>query len=276
MPTDRMHGRKPARWLSRSVVRYFSLMGFLGLLWALGGCRPTVDTQPPAIPGTLRFDVELLWDGAPYALNQPAVDHLGHALTVSNLQLYISRMEVQDLEGVWHRNERSEEVHLLDFKTEDTRLLEPFPAGMYQAVRFGVGIPEDLNRGTDPATFPNDHPMGFLGSAGMFWTWSTGYIFVKYEGRAAPLGTEVMSSPIAYHCGTDASYREVVVPFENPVWIDPQRLTVLPLQFDAAKVLVGPNDSVDVIADPLTHNGPNDPIAARLMELLTQAWYIPQ
>jgi hypothetical protein len=64
----------------------------------------------------------------------------------------------------------------------------------------------------------------------------------------------------------------VSLEFPYPIYLGAQRRLEFPLAFDAAKVLVGPEDSVDVIADPLTHNGPNDPIAARLMDLLTQAW----
>ncbi|MEY5043833.1 MAG: hypothetical protein RJA19_1060 [Bacteroidota bacterium] len=245
----------------------------LGLVMLAGwGCQDPIPSGPSDIPGTLWMEVDLQWNGEPFALNENVVDHLGHTLTLNNLQMYISEVELQDMDGVWHRTARPESVHLLDFKTPQPHLLEAFPEGTYQAIRFGVGIPEEINRGTDPALFPNDHPMGFLGSAGMFWTWSTGYIFMKYEGRAAPLGSEVMNSPIAYHCGTDASYRTVSLEFPYPIYIGAQRRLEFPLAFDAAKVLVGPEDSVDVIADPLTHNGPNDPIAARLMDLLTQAW----
>lgn len=256
----------------------FSLLAplSLGLVLLAGwGCQDPIHSDPIDIPGTLWMEVDLWWNGEPYALNQNTVDHLGHTLTISNLQMYISEVELQDMEGVWHRNVRSESVHLLDFKTPQPHLLEAFPEGEYQAIRFGVGIPEEINRGTDPAQFPNDHPMGFGGSAGMFWTWSTGYIFVKYEGRAAPLGSEVMNSPIAYHCGTDASYRTVSMEFPYPIYIHSQERLEFPLAFDAARVLVGPEDSVDVIAHPLTHNGPGDPIADRLMDLLTQAWFFP-
>jgi hypothetical protein len=95
---------------------------------------------------------------------------------------------------------------------------------------------------------------------------------MKYEGRAAPLGSEVMNSPIAYHCGTDASYRTVSLEFPYAIYIGAQERVEMPLVFDAARVLVGPEDSIDVIAEPLTHNGPNDPLGSRLMDLLTQAW----
>lgn len=235
------------------------------------GCSFPFTTHRYDVPGTVRFDVEATWEGAPYALGDVAVDYAGHLIQLQNLQAYISRIELRDKSGEWIGNERKDEVHLIDFKVESPRIVEPFPAGQYDAIRFGIGLPPDINGVVTPADFPNDNPLSVEGSSGMFWTWLTGYIFFKYEGRASEVGSELLSEPVAYHCGTNDSYREVTIELEYDLWVWEEQLQVFTLQFDAAKALYATQE-IDVIDYPVTHNGPGDTLAFAVMDNLAAAW----
>ena len=237
----------------------------------LAGCSFPYFYNRDKVPGTVRLDVEMTWEGEPYALGDIAEDYAGHQIQLHNLQAYISRVELRNKAGEWIGNERTDEVHLLDFNQESPRIVEPFPEGTYDAIRFGIGLPPDINGVVSPADFSNDNPLSVEGSAGMFWTWLTGYIFFKYEGRASQVGSTVMSEPIAYHCGTNDSYREVMFEFANDVWIWPENLHTLQLQYDAATTLYA-TEPIDVIEYPITHNGPNDTLAFQLMDNIAASW----
>jgi hypothetical protein len=68
-------------------------------------------------------------------------------------------------------------------------------AGVYRGARFSVGVPFDLNH-RDAAT--QSAPLGT--ASGMFWSWNSGYIFNRVEGKADSSGVE---KGIAYHIGGD-------------------------------------------------------------------------
>lgn len=221
------------------------------------------------VPGTLRLETALVWENEPYALGQVVTDHLGHTLRLDNLQAYVAPIALRNAAGDWIE---SDDVFLLDFGTNRPNLVSPFPAGTYDAMRIGLGIPPEINTDIDPASYPNSHPLSVLGSAGMFWTWASGYIFVKYEGKfALEPGTQLLE-PFSYHCGTDASYRTVTFELDAPLEIKSQEVKAATLTLDASRALIGPSDSIDLAVDPVTHNADGDSLGGRMMDLLDDAW----
>ena len=237
------------------------------------GCTQVWRWSNESIPGTLRFDAQLEWNAESTVLGDVTIDHLGHSIRLDNVQMYISEMELRSESGDW---EPIGDVALIDFSVLNPRILAPVPAGVYDAVRFGMGLPPEINSDMDPASYANDHPLSVTGSAGMFWTWSSGYVFVKYEGKFAGEAGEPLLEPLSYHCGTDSSYRTVTLEFAEPVYIQSRQLTVYELVFDAAKALVGETDSIDVVTDPVTHNGSGTTLGGRLMNLMDDAWTLRQ
>ena len=221
------------------------------------------------IPGTFRVESSLTWGNAPYTLGQVVTDHLGHPLRLDNLQAYVAPIALRNAAGEWME---SDDVFLLDFSNHNQKMVSTFPAGTYDAVRFGLGIPPEINTDMDPAAYPNDHPLSVLGSAGMFWTWASGYIFVKYEGKYALEPGSQLLEPISYHCGTDASYRTVTFELNEPVEVKSQEVTPALLTLDASRALIGTGDSIDIAVDPVTHNANGDSLGARMMDLLVDAW----
>ena len=221
------------------------------------------------VPGTLRLETELIWETEPYALGQVVTDHLGHTLRLDNLQAYVAPIALRNAAGEWME---SDDVFLLDYSVHNQKMVSSFPAGMYDAVRIGLGIPSEINTDIDPASYPNSHPLSVLGSAGMFWTWASGYIFVKYEGKFALESGQQLLEPVSYHCGTDASYRTVTFELSEEVEVKSQEVTAAVLTLDASRALIGPNDAIDIAVDPVTHNADGDSLGGRMMNLLVDAW----
>jgi hypothetical protein len=62
-------------------------------------------------------------------------------------------------------------------------------------VRFSVGVPYDENH-RDAAT--QAAPLGT--ESGMFWSWNSGYIFHRIEGKVDSAGVE---KPFVFHIGAD-------------------------------------------------------------------------
>lgn len=251
--------------------QFFNMAAIVLLLGSIGlwGCSQPFSIWDDEVPATLRLDMALTWDDAPFGLGQKGTDHNGNTIRLENLQMYFSRLELRDESGNW---QRMTDVNLLDFSDDQPFVLAEVPWGRYDAMKFGMGIPPDLNTGIDPASYPNAHPLSVAGSAGMFWTWASGYIFVKYEGKFSETVSGEPLEPLSYHTGTDSAYREVVLDFPEPMSFVPRDLTVLNLEFDAADCLHGPNDSIDVVAEPITHSAVGTVLGNRLMDLMDDAW----
>ena len=240
----------------------------LGMTASCGLFR-SEDIEP--IPGTVRLETALQWNGENYAVGNVTADAFGHPFRLDNLQLYMAPVEFRSEDGEWVS---SDDVFLIDYGEHGKNLVLPLPAGAYSAVRFGLGIPPEINTDIDPASYPNDHPLSVLGSAGMFWTWSSGYIFVKYEGKFALESGQQLIEPFSYHCGTDASYRMVTLELDNLLNIQSHEVTAASLKLDAAMALMSENDSINVEFDPVTHNAGGDSLGGRMMDFLVNAWSI--
>ena len=246
----------------------FLVFGLLVLV--LTGCDRCNPEPPVSTPGTARIDLELTWGEEAYFLEQVATDHNGYPVRLDNLQLYIAPVAFRS-NGEWVEGA---DVSLIDFSVHAQHIESTLEAGTYDAVRFGMGLPPEINTDIDPASYPNSHPLSVIGSAGMFWTWSSGYIFVKYEGKfALESGTQLLE-PVSYHCGTDASYRTVTLELSEPLVIASGTTENLTLTLDAAKALNGTNDAIDLAVDPVTHNAQGDSLGGRMMDLLLDAWKI--
>ena len=229
-------------------------------------------TEPPVtpLPGEIHVNFELDWQNESYALEQVVTDHNGYPIRLDNLQLYIAPIAFRQ-DGEWVE---IMDVSLVDFSIHSPNASASIPAGSYDAIRFGMGLPPEINTDIDPASYPNSHPLSVIGSAGMFWTWASGYIFVKYEGKfALESGTQLLE-PISYPCGTDASYRMVTLEFPEPLTVVPAETATLTLTMDAANALSGANDAIDLAIDPVTHNAQGDSLGGRMMDLLLEAWEI--
>ncbi len=108
--------------------------------------------------------------------------------------------------------------------------LADVPNGSYTDMRFVLGLDSLQN-----ATLVNGGDLD--PSDGMVWTWNTGYIFLKHEGRFIDsTGTQ---QPFFFHYGTNRAYTEIEVPIENlTINGETRKLT---LNFDLAKMYSQPN-----------------------------------
>jgi hypothetical protein len=160
------------------------------------------------------------------------------------------------------------DVFLADF-SESNGVSATVPASKYTKLRFSVGVPAEINTNTDPATYPSSSPLSVSGSEGMFWTWNSGYIFVKFEGKTAfTPDASNLTEPYAFHVGSDAFYttHEYAIDFE--IGEEDETLNIL---FDANKFLNGTDDVINLQQDNLTHTMDNMMLANRFVALFNES-----
>jgi hypothetical protein len=167
------------------------------LTMTLVGCK---DDEPgtPRTSGSVLVDltnvvgsVNLDETGATWYTNAS-----GESFSVTRLKYYLSNFELIRNDEVKYKLENG--YFLVDESNQASTVLElpDVPAGQYDKIRFLIGV--------DSARNVSGAQTGALDPAnGMFWTWSTGYIFYKLEGKS-PASANV-DSTFNYHI---AGFRE--------------------------------------------------------------------
>jgi hypothetical protein len=192
--------------------RFFSVFITCCLLIGLHSCSEYKPTPPlrcadnPELAATrltLKFDA--LLDSVPFQLGRIFTDNFGNRVRADIFMNYISMVTLVAEDG--------SEVLLKDFMlvdySEENEVTVDVPSCKYTSLKLGVGIPAEYNVDQDPAVYPSSSPLSVAGAQGMHWSWNTGYIFAKFEGKADTSGV-VGAIPllrIAIHAGNDESYR---------------------------------------------------------------------
>jgi hypothetical protein len=95
--------------------------------------------------------------------------------TIEDLKHYFSNFSIQKADSTWIRFNN---CNLIDVKNgrNVTLTIPNLPAGNYRAIAFDLGVDKVKNSSMSL--------MGDLDPAwGMYWTWSTGYVFFRIMGR---------------------------------------------------------------------------------------------
>jgi uncharacterized repeat protein (TIGR04052 family) len=236
-------------------TRLSSLMAASLLASGLGVAGAAV-----ADPVTLRFDARIA--GQPFACGQryAGIGATRTTLVPTDLRFYVSDVQLLRADGgavpvrlkaddLW----QLADVALVDFEdatgacrngTAGTRTIVEgeAPAGRYTGLRFTVGVPFALNHG-DPTIAPAP-----LNLTAMFWTWQSGYKFMKFDAaveRPAMAQKVAMddghgaipASGFAFHLGSTACAGESRTAAPSACR-NPNRMTVQFDRFDAATQVV--------------------------------------
>lgn len=206
---------------------------------ALAGCRKhDPDPMPPAQAGQgiVRLVVDPLWNGAPFDKTVIYTNAAGHRVLVQGIQFYLGNMRLV-AGGSEHL---LKDIDLFNV-TDDPQVRHlPMDTGAYDQVRFGIGVPYDLNH-TDPATFDFNHPLG--AGSGMYWTWTSLYRFVVFDGRFDTVpGAGTPPYLFSIHTGFDTLYREVELPL--PMEVESDDTVDVTIGVDLARFFQSANDTL--------------------------------
>jgi uncharacterized repeat protein (TIGR04052 family) len=126
------------------------------------------------------------------------------------------------------------------------------PSGSYQGLRFRLGVPAELNHGNQ-ATAPA--PLNFTS---LFWTWQTGYKFLRTEGAVVGTMNNFMVHLGSTGCTRDpaglTSCSTLNTPEIELAGFDPQKNNRVVA--DLSQLLAGSNLSTDMacMSDPGTND----------------------
>jgi hypothetical protein len=201
-----LRAEKAMKKLMKAVLYAFTAM------MLLAACKDKSedidDTAPIVNSGTVKISFESEWQGAPYANPAVVEDNFGNQLRIDKFTSYISSLALIKDDG---SEQLLRDYSLINF-LQPSSMEFIVPKGNYTGIKFLIGVPANVNTNTDPAQYPSDHVLSVAGSQGMFWTWASGYIFTKLEGKADTTATnQPMLHPFAYHTGDDHYSKWVTV-----------------------------------------------------------------
>ena len=255
--------------------KFLSIVTSAIILLSLGtGCNKNCNHA------TVNLNITLAWEGVPVSIGDTVSYSTEMPLRLEKFRCYINDISLRNLDGVWLS---SESIDLIEFIPSSDIASGKFEAewlkqnNEFDAIRFGLGVYPEINSiDNAPSTFPNASPFSVSGSAGMYWTWETGYIFSKYEGKIAQAQGEDFTIPFAFHTGTDELYREVVLEFSGVQSVCKDEIRDFNIELDLSKAISGTEDNIDLVEDGITHTLDNMELAERFVNLFDDAWSISQ
>lgn len=237
---------------------------FIFTLLFSAGCKKDEENEN----GTVRVVTRALFNGEPVSSDELYDDGLGHKIRIEGFKAYLSNMALHTDDG---ESAQLVGVYLADPLSGDQWSVE-IPSRQYTSLTFSTGVPPEVNKDTDPASYPIGHPLSVNGSAGMFWSWNTGYIFTKFEGKANLDGEDSpVLDPFAFHVGEDQFYRT----HEQIFNICPggEETKTIYIDFNVETFLNHPDDAIDIETDFLTHTSGNVELAERFNENYNKSIY---
>jgi hypothetical protein len=116
-------------------------------------------------------DTVVRYDSANYS------NALGQQYSITNVKYYISNISVTDSAGKIYKQKDGYYLVREDEDSSQDISLTDIPSGNYKTLSFLIGV--DSLRNCSGAQSGALDPIN-----GMFWTWNSGYIFFKLEGKS--------------------------------------------------------------------------------------------
>ncbi len=201
----------------------------LSALVAVSACKKDDDTTVEPDPNADKVAVVLNYDfnfGADdFVLDQEYTLDSGGVVKFSLATYYLAQPVIMDDAG--NSSPLSPEYLIVrpNNTSSDLGYIDPGHAHMFNV---SIGVDEATNtengaNGRQPTDFTDsDHPLAPQ-PEGMYWSWASGYIFVKIEGEVDYEGDGTFDNVFKYHLGTN--------PFRK------DRSTVLNLNLEKAQTL---------------------------------------
>src|SRR5688572_20847216 len=161
---------------------------------------PTPTPTPTPNPGNetktggLSLYFENKVDSVGLAFDKDYVNTNGDTFSVSKLNYFICNIVLTRQDGSTFAEPES--YHLVKHSDQATYWIniKNVPVGAYKTVKFTLGV--DSARNVSGAQTGD---LSMTTASDMFWSWNTGYIFFKLEGKS-PKSTDALKN-IEYHIG---------------------------------------------------------------------------
>ena len=177
-------------------------------------------------------DVPLIIDSVNYK------NELNQDFTISKFKFYISNVSFENTNGAQTAPSTSFLIDQEDSLSLSTNSIS-IPSGIYSSLEFILGVDSLHN-----VSGAQNGALDVVNT--MFWTWNSGYIFMKLEGNSS-----FSNSPghfFEYHIGGFKepynAIRKIKLTFDQPVEISKHKLTDILINVNVLEILQHPN-SID-------------------------------
>ena len=156
---------------------------------------------------------------------------IGQTYKVGMFKYYISNIYLKRDNG---KEYSCKEYFLINEDDEQSKkiILKDIPAGTYNTLVFTVGV--DSARNCSGAQSGALDPVN-----AMFWTWNTGYIFMKLEGKAST--SSAPGKIFEYHIGgykePNYNIRKIFFPVKEKILIEKNKTAELRIKVNVAEIL---------------------------------------
>ena len=236
-------------------MRKYYLFFILAIISISISCKPKKDTD---LEKTSNVDLVLKakYGNAPLILNKSYKYNDSLSIRFNKFNFYISDMALLVSTCIGSQVALSE-VEIVDFNKTNvdslsalagyTLELKKIPVGEYVGIRFGIGVPSDLNR-DNPDKYSLSHPLGQPDEYNNEWK---SYIFSKIEGGVDTNNDGIYDLDIAYQTGSNENYKEVCL--FGDVLLQPDALGEIVLDIDLKKLFITDEKTFDIINMPTTY-----------------------
>ncbi|KLT66879.1 MbnP family protein [Pedobacter sp. BMA] len=169
------------------------LLALLCPIIMLSSCKKNDDAVTADTKSSFTIEFEHQVNGAALSLNTTRYKNAkGEDFSISTFKYYVSNIKLTKADGTSYLIPES--YFLIDESksTSKTITLTDVPTGDYTRIEYTIGV--DYARNFAGAQTGALDPIN-----GMFWTWNSGYIFVKLEGTS-PLSTAT-GKALTFHIG---------------------------------------------------------------------------
>jgi len=182
------------------TIKFFKIAVMAMLLAFTTSCSDddnNDDMNPPAenTKGSMYIKFDHVWGPAQddFALNTDLTHPAsGEELRFTKLRYYISNIELQNANGdTWKEEESYHIVDAENMSSGEVELeLSDLPGGSYTGISYMIGVDSlrNVSGAQEGALDPAEN---------MFWSWNTGYIFIKAEGES----NMTSNGSFTYHLG---------------------------------------------------------------------------
>ncbi len=245
--------------MTRRIFYVLLSVGMIGL--TLATCTKSVPDPVPTGQLALTFDnvvgtQDLTLGTGTYRNGS------NESFTPTNFNYYISNLKLIRADGSQYVVPADSSYFLIRESVPASQrvLLNGVPSGDYKAVSFVIGVDSlrstmDISQRTGVLDPGGDH----ASASGMYWSWNSGYIFMKLEGTSpsAPVdatGLHTFRYHIGFFGGRDTrtlnNLQTVSVSFNTDrATVGAGKLSTINLQTDVLKIFDGPT-TISIAANP--------------------------
>ncbi len=200
-------------------MKKINLLPLLALSFSslfIAGCDKDDDNNnnptPVVVAPTLTIEMDHLAGSQKFYLDSTYINANGDNFTPDLFKYYISNIRLI-------RNDNSEYVipesyFLVNHEATASMklIIDSLAPGTFKSIKFLLGV--DSTRNVSGAQTGALDPVN-----GMFWTWNTGYIFLKLEGTSPviPTSAQTFTYHIGGFSGQNKNYKQVTLDFDGDV-----------------------------------------------------------